>query len=312
MSEQLMPALIRLLLRPVPLPLLARARLHLLDWLGCAAQGHGRIGSLLANTLQPGLSGPCRALFGADLPWMQALQINAGLGNVAEMDDVHRTSTLHPGPVVIPVAIAMTQDRQGTLQDCLTAIVRGYEAAIRLGRSLGSQHYAYFHNTATVGTVAAAATAASALQLTREQTLWAMANACSRTGGLWQMRHESVLTKQWHCIAAAIDGTLAACLAQGGITGPSSILEGEQGFYAALAPDAEPEKLTEDPQDWLIEQTSFKPWPACRHAHPSIDAAREIYAQLATDDEIQSIQVWTYADALKFCDNESPQTELQA
>lgn len=243
---------------------------------------------------------------------MQALQLNAGLGNVAEMDDVHRTAILHPGPVVVPVALAMTQSRQGSLQDCLEAIVRGYEAAIRLGRSLGKQHYAYFHNTATIGTPAAAATAAAALKLNSNQMLWALANACSRTGGLWQMRHEPVLTKQWHCIAAAIEGTLAACLAESGLTGPASILEGEQGFYAALSPDAKPEQLRVDEQAWLIEQVSFKPWPACRHAHASIDAAKKIYSRLSAEDMIQSVQVTTYADALKLCDNENPETELQA
>ena len=313
MSETLMTRLVQLLHRPVPERFIVRARLHLLDWLGCAVQGYARIGPILSASLPEEAAGPCSVLFLGNRDWLSALQVNAGLGNVAEMDDVHRTSTLHPGPVVIPVAIASTQKSGGTLADCLVAIVRGYEAAIRIGRSLGTEHYAYFHNTATAGTPAAAAAAASVLALDEKQTLWALANACSRTGGLWQMRHESVLTKQWHCIAAAIDGVLAARMAAGGLTGPASILEGEQGLYAAMAPGAHPELLTQDPKAWLIEETSFKPWPACRHAHPAIDATRKLREAHQLDaDTVEKVLVSTYADAIKFCDQRNPETELQA
>jgi len=313
MSKNLLPALVGLLHRPIPERLFFRARLHLLDWLGCAVQGHDRIGHVLSASLQQQPAGPCNALFSGRCGWLEALQVNAGLGNVAEMDDVHRLSTLHPGPIVIPVALALTQQTQGTLKDCLVALIRGYETAIRIGRSLGAGHYAYFHNTATAGTPAAAAAASSVLGLNREQTTWAIANACSRTGGLWQMRHESVLTKQWHCIAAAIEGTLAARLAVDGLTGPVSILEGEQGLYAATAPTADPDLVEQNSNNWLIEEVSFKPWPACRHAHPAMDAARKIRQTQPLDSStVKRVSVTTYADAIKFCDNPTPSTELSA
>jgi len=314
MSENLLPTLIRLLQRPIPGRVFRRARLHLLDWLGCAVQGYDRIGSLLSASLRKEVStGPCSALFSGHRDWLEALQVNAGLGNVAEMDDVHRLSTLHPGPIVVPVSLALTQKAEGTFKDCLIAIIRGYEVAIRIGQSLGPNHYTCFHNTATAGTPAAAAAASSALGLNEEQTLWALANACSRTGGLWQMRHESVLTKQWHCIAAAIEGTMAARLAADGLDGPASILEGDQGLYAAMAPDARPDLLVRNPDTWLIAETSFKPWPACRHAHPAMDAARRIHRAHRPDvNAIKKILVATYADAIAFCDNPAPETELQA
>ena len=157
---------------------------------------------------------------------------------------------------------------------------------------------------------------ASLLGLDPRQTVWAIANAASVTGGLWQMRHEPVLTKQWHGVAAAVQGSMAAWLAQAGVSGPASVLEGVQGLYAATAPDARPQSCCwKSPDQWLLEQCSFKPWPACRFTHPCIDAALQVRGQLpegAGADDIASAQVHTHADAIKFCDNPSPQTELQA
>lgn len=313
----LLPQLAELLHRPVPEELLPRARLHLLDWLGCAVQGHGQIGAALHDALRAGgrPPGPCSALFGGTTHWTCALQVNAALGNVAEMDDLHREAVLHPGMVVVPTVLAAAQTLQSPLDEALRALVRGYETAIRLGRTLGPGHYAHFHNTATAGAPAAAAAVASLLGLDPRQTVWAIANAASVTGGLWQMRHEPVLTKQWHGVAAAVQGSMAAWLAQAGVSGPASVLEGVQGLYAATAPDARPQRLLEEPGQWLLEQCSFKPWPACRFTHPCIDAALQVRGQLpegAGADDIASAQVHTHADAIKFCDNPSPQTELQA
>ncbi|NRD89648.1 hypothetical protein C8024_09580 [Sphingopyxis sp. BSNA05] len=60
------------------------------------------------------------------------------------------------------------------------------------------------------------------------------------------------------------------------------------------------------PDQWRIHEVSFKPWGACRHAHPAIDAALELKARLGALEE--EILVETYADAVAFCDRPDPQT----
>ena len=292
--------------RPVPSALRPRAARHLLDWLACAVAGSvseaGRIvrGTLTAQGDEP-LAGGGRAA-----PRAAAL-VNGCLGNVLEMDDVHRTAILHPGPVVVPAALALAADA-GALLD---AIVRGYEAMIRVGQAVGPAHYARFHNTATCGPFGSAAAAASALGLDAAATVCAMANAGSTAGGLWQMRHEDTHTKQLHAGRAAEAGVTAALLAGEGFRGPASLIEGPQGFLAGLCPDGDARPITAARDGWLIEAVSFKPWPACRHAHPAIDAALRLREEAGTD-RFEAVRVATYADAIRFCDRPEPRTPAEA
>lgn len=307
--------LARRLAQPVDGASRRRAALLVQDWLGCAL-------GALRQPLACQLTGMVRAQdpgtataigIGPRSP-ESALLLNAALGNVLEMDDVHRGAILHPGPVVIPVALAAAETVDASAQQFLDAVVRGYEATIRVGRSLGTQHYRYWHPTSTAGAFGAAAAAAALLGLDVEATADALGTAGSRTGGLWQMRHEPVPTKSIHNAEAARSGWLAANLARAGLRGPRYILEGEQGLYAATAPDANPAAVRADDDDWLIHATSLKPWPACRHAHPAIDAMLAAVGDEAGIDAqaIAQIEVNTYAEALRFCDRPRPTGELEA
>jgi 2-methylcitrate dehydratase PrpD len=310
--------------RPVDRRTQLRATHHLLDWLGCAALGARQPAAqgFLADTSDINSSNH-RTLGGTSRAWFSALQANAAFGNMLEMDDLDRASILHPGPVIVPTAIAMAERVGASGQQLLNAIVRGYEATIRIGRALGTKHYAFFHNTSTCGTFGAAAAAADLLQLDIERTTWALANAGSRTGGLWQMRHEACETKSLHNVQAAQTGMQAAMLAAQGVRGPSSLLEGVQGMFAAMSPGASAADVVSGlNRDWLIHEVSFKPWPACRHAHPTIDAALAVSAMgLNTGGlnavglnakEIETIDVATYKSAIDFCDKPLPATELEA
>jgi 2-methylcitrate dehydratase PrpD len=237
---------------------------------------------------------------------------NGAFGNVLEMDDVHREAILHPGPVVVPAALAQAvqQDARGTA--LLDAILRGYEAMIRIGRAMGPGHYARFHPTATMGPFGAAAACASLLGLDAQRLAWALGNAGTQAGGVWQCRHEPVMTKQLHTARAAAMGLQAAELAALGLTGPRLILEGTQGLFAGLAPDARPDRILAEPDaPWMVHATSFKPWPACRHAHAAVDAALALRPRIAGRD-IAAVRVESYADALAFCDKPSPRSMVEA
>jgi 2-methylcitrate dehydratase PrpD len=69
--------------------------------------------------------------------------------------------------------------------------------------------------------------------------------------------------------------------------------------------------LDERDAPWMAHATSFKPWPACRHAHPAIDAALALRARIAGRG-IVAVQVESYADALAFCDRALPRSTVQA
>jgi 2-methylcitrate dehydratase PrpD len=300
--------------RPVPQALRLRAALHVLDWFGCAFYGLRYLhGKALLNYLKEVPDGKATALGAPRKHFEQAAFHNACLGNIAEMDDVHRTSILHPGPVVIPTALAVAEHIGASGAQLLDAIVRGYEVMIRIGQYLGPKHYAFFHNTSTAGGFGAAAAAADLLGLNDEQFVWALGNAGTRAGGFWQMRHEPCMSKALHNGLAAQSGLTAALLAKRNFTGPKFVLEGPQGMFPAIAQDGSPIEIIYEPDaPFRILDVSFKPWPACRHAHPAIDAALKVKTKLAPGAVISKVEVASYSDALKFCNNPEPKTEAEA
>lgn len=271
------------LMRPVAREDRARARLHLLDWMGCVA-GARR---------QPV---PRRR---SDAPALRA----AFLGNVLEMDDVHRAALLHPGPVIWPAALV---GADGDMDALLDAGVRGYEAMIAVGATFDAYHYAHYHPTATAGVMGAAACATAAAGGDAGALAHALALAGSVSGGVWQTRHSPNLGKQWHVVHAVESGASAAACALSGVTGPLDVLEGAQGLYAATC--REPRTMPFG-EGWRMEDVSFKPWGACRHTHPAIDAALGLRARGTLRGPVV---VDTFADALVFCDRPDPKTPHEA
>ncbi len=287
MSEPLLNQLAQTIARNVGESERKRARLHLLDWLACVAGARdseaGHLGGVISR-----------------LGWERATYV----GNVLEMDDVHRTSLLHPGPVVWPAAMSMGS---ANMDARLDAAVRGYEAMISVGSALDAHHYAHWHPTSTAGVFGATAAFGSLIGFAPVEYANALGNAGSVAGGLWHMRHDNVLTKQWHIYHAVRTGRDAAMHVHYGATGPVGILEGPQGLFAAMT--GQPGNLASNGADWLIEQVSFKPFAACRHAHPAIDAAMELRSagKLSAPFKVE-----TFADALTFCDRANPTTEHEA
>ena len=302
-----------LLARPVSVQDRERACAHLLDWFGCAAAGTvSEAAAPLRAWAANAAPQECALLTGGAASLSAALIVNGALGNTLEMDDVHRAAVLHPGPVVMPAALALAQRSGATPMALLDAIVRGYEAMIRVGSAAGPTHARYWHNTATCGPFGAAAAAASLLKLTPRQTVHALGNAGTQAAGLWQMRHEDTDTKQLHTGHAALVGVTAAELAQHKFRGPQYIFEGPQGFFAAMCGGASAQAIVSAPDaPWKIAEVSFKPWPACRHVHAAIDCALVLRAQVNAA-EIAEVTVRTYATALTFCDQPQPRTSLEA
>ena len=296
------------LLRPVAEKDRQRAALHVLDWAGCAVAGASADSArAMKKTVgsADGAEHDCHAT---------ALYLGA-LGNVLEMDDVDKRALLHPGPVVIPAALTAAIDGKTNAADFLDGVVRGYEAVIRIGRAVGPAHYRFWHNTGTCGPFGAASSAASIYELHKNGFVNALGLAGTQASGFWQTRHESGShAKQLHTARATHSGWLAAKLAQSGFVGVRSILEGEQGFFAATCGDANAEDVLafDDNEPWVIHDVSFKPWPACRHAHAAIDAALELREAMPNWRDAEAFTVRTYKDAILFCDNAAPADTLSA
>lgn len=289
--ESAVAGLVHQALRPVDAATRAHARLHLLDWLACVAGARGSDVAAMARSAEP-----------------DVLTRAALLGNLLEMDDVDRAGRLHPGPVLWPAALSAAREAEAPMDALLSGFVRGVEAMVLLGRSLDDRHYAFWHPTATAGQAGAAMAAASLFGLSAAASADALGHAISLAGGLWQLRNEpGVHTKAIHVAQAALAGLWHARLARAGFSGPRLVLEGPQGLWAATT--AAPRPLALGAGGWRLRELSFKPWPACRHAHPAIDAALLLPAGALAEGPIR---VSSYGDALVFCDRSSPRDPSEA
>ena len=241
------------------------------------------------------------------------------LCHILELDDLHRQSITHPGCTVVAALWGMAAANRAPIGGgrALTAVLHGYEAMTRIGRCVGPAHYQMWHNTATCGPFGAAAAAAHLTELDEDTSVHGLGNAGTQAAGLWEFLETGAMSKHLHAGRAAEAGVTAALLAKHGVTGAPKILEGSRAFFAAMCPDANPDLLLSEPDcAWQLHGTSLKPWPSCRHTHPTIDAALELRNGMATmglgPEAIEAIQIGVYDAALALCNNPSPRSAYTA
>lgn len=234
------------------------------------------------------------------------------LSHILETDDLHRTSVVHPGCVVVPASLAIGHDLGVRGHAFLDSVLWGYEAACRVGNAVGAAHYRIWHNTATCGPFGSALAGAKLYGLGFDQTVDALGNAGTQSAGLWQFLETGAMSKHLHAGRGAQAGVLAASLARYGFTGPPAILEGEKGFFRATCADARPDLVVKNADaPWALVETSIKPWPSCRHTHPAIDAALEISRSIDVG-RVERAEVETYQAAMDVCDRPEPRSVYEA
>jgi 2-methylcitrate dehydratase PrpD len=304
--------------RPITYADRHRTALHLLDWLGCVLLGHvSPAGEALNRWAAQTAAGPSWTVGGMQLRTEAAALVNGALGNMDELDDLHRAAVVHPGDTVMAAALAVAQREQVTPQALLDAVVRGYDVAIRVGLLAGAAHYRHWYSTATCGVFGAATASASLLQLDATQAMHALAQAGMQASGVWQCRLEPGFSKQLAAGHSAQSGVMAADFAAAGLVGPRLILEGPHGWLAATGslPNSRRANAVLNPEPnspWLIHEVSFKPWPACRHVHPAIACAVHLHGQVPDVRQITRVDINTYQTAVEFADQPHPSNRQQA
>lgn len=255
---------------PVPPPsdVLERARLHLLDTIGCmvgatAAPAGERIHALTSTRACGG-----RATVVGLGPGFRAEDAglaNGTLAHMLEFDDGHRPSDNHLGCVVIPAALVMAEETGADLGTVLAAIVVGYDVMGRAGEAtLLPRNETCFHGTGTTGVFGAAAVASVLLGLGAAQTANAFAIAGTAAAGLRESLSSGPDCKPLHAGRAVQQGIIAAYLAQLGYTGPLTIFEGVHGFCNAMCGNPRPDLLVDAlGERFSILEAGFKVHSTC-------------------------------------------------
>jgi 2-methylcitrate dehydratase PrpD len=115
--------------------------------------------------------------------------------------------------------------------------------------------------------------------------------------------HDGAMAKPFQTARAGAAGLLAAELSARGVDGPRTILEGEQGFFAAMCGEREaPELVAGLGEDWVIRGIYFKEHAACRHTHAAVDAGRTLRDEHGLrPEQVEHALVRTYSIANQLC-----------
>jgi 2-methylcitrate dehydratase PrpD len=218
----------------------------------------------------------------------------AGASTIDAFDahDGHPLTKGHAGVAVLPAALALF-DGEGLSdgREFLTALVLGYEVAIRAGIALHGSVPDY-HTSGAWNALGCAAVGARLLGLSADATRHALGIAEYHGPRSQMMRcidHPTMLKdgSGWGAFA----GLSAAYLAADGFTGAPAITV-ETPEQAALWLDLG--------RRWRILEIYFKPLPVCRWAQPAIEAAVSLMRANAVDpDRIETVEVETFDAAVR-------------
>lgn len=273
------------------------ARLHFLDAIGVGlaasrvpqnagwADGVGAVGGSGSATVLGQTAGAA--------PAMAAL-LNGARIHALEYDDTHIASVVHGSAVAAPAALAAAEAAGADGATLLKGYVLAWEVMIRLGLAApGAMQARGFQVTAVAGALGAATAAALIGGLNADQTVAALGIAGSQASGLMEFLAEGASVKALHPGWAAHTGLLAVALAQGGMTGPASILEGRFGVMAGFAGQTDAaagltRQMATLGSVWHLPDAAFKAYPCCHYIHPFLEALETLIAEGLTTDDLAS------------------------
>ncbi len=267
--------------RQLPAEVVDRAKYLFLDFIGAVCCGSGADSSKRMYHLVREMGQGKGVLIGTKerAPFLYSALANGTAGHAMEMDDVNNASSLHPGVVIFPSALATSEMIEATGKRMIEAVVLGYEVMIRLGKALGpkNSYERGFHPTGICGTFGSSVTASKLMSLNEERIASAMGIAGSQASGSMEFLAQGAWTKRFHAGWAAYSGMIASLLARKGFRGPTSIIEGRDGFLHAYSSRADASKILEGiGSGFEILRTSVKPYACCRYMQPPIDALLKI------------------------------------
>ena len=298
-TKELADFLSRLTFEQIPEVSLEKAKLCILDSIGCALYGSKMPWSKIVNHFIMSQGGCEEATLWTTYFTGPAANVACGIGTMIhsfDYDDYH-ANKVHPGAVVVPAAFAVGEKEHIDGRTLMVAMVAGYETILRISRGVNpsSSRLRGWHLTGTCGTFAAAATSGRIWKLDPEIMAGALGMAGTQSAGLWAFTADGSWSKRFHPGRSAQSGIIASSLCRAGYKGPTKILEADDGgFFKATSSDSNFPGVVEGlGKDFLTEETVIKPYPACASIHSSLDAALMLRKEYAIPwEHIRQVKVY--------------------
>ncbi|MDP3878682.1 MAG: MmgE/PrpD family protein [Dehalococcoidales bacterium] len=292
--------------KDLPGEVVGMAKRVLLDTLGCAIGGYPSDASQITQGLIKELGGaPESTVIGSGI---RTDCLNAALTNgimvryLDYMDQIsipvgHWYVYAHPSEV-IPGILAVAERQHLSGVEVLTAVVLGYELSARFCEATTIVPIAKKGwNPDSLGVYIMPAVAGKILGLNADQIENAIGvSGCHGMvlGILDSASEEYTMAKNMRFPLTARDGILAALLAQRGFTGPTRVMEGENGFIESVMDgDFDVDKLTDFGGRFRILDTEFKAWAACGTLQGHLNATLNLVEEHGINPEdVAQVRIW--------------------
>ncbi|MCW6160493.1 MAG: MmgE/PrpD family protein [Candidatus Micrarchaeales archaeon] len=199
----------------------------------------------------------------------------------------------HPSDNIFPI-LAVVEAQKGTGKDVILGITLAYELQCRLADAASLWKHGWDH--VTYGLVSVSAVAARLMGLREEKIEQAINIALNSHITMRQVRAGEL--SMWKAPAfanSARNAIFAAELARNGMTGPSPVFEGENGFWKLVSGrfSLDTKKFGNRRNRFKIGQNLFKFYPAETRAQTAISCAIEAVKNVAGVDAIKRVVVET-------------------
>jgi len=308
--------------RPLPEDVAEQAKYHLLDTLAAIVSG---------SELPPGQAaqryirehsgtGPTTVIASSlTAPPIDAALANGMMAHADETDDSHNESRSHPGCSVVPAALATGEAHGIDGNGLLRAVTLGYDIGPRVVMAMGGAAFSYDSSLSThsiAGTFGAAAAAGAAASLDARQMRWLLDYTAQQSSGIAAWRRDTDHIEKAFVFAGkpARDGVTAALLVKSGWNGVDDVFSGPDNFFAAYAPKAQPDRLTEKlGERYEITQTDIKKWTVGSPIQGPLDAVEAIRGKKSFDaDQVKKVTVRLAPSVANVVDNrDTPDICLQ-
>jgi 2-methylcitrate dehydratase PrpD len=283
-------------LAAAPPQAIARARIAFADTVGVMLAGSRQtVAGIVVDMVKAEGGTPAVSVVGQSLrttPQLAALA-NGVAGHALDYDFTYLMGQL-VAPV-IPSLLPLAESRDASAAELLAAFIVGFEVCSRIGRANPTHNgHGSWHGTGTIGTIAAAASAARLIGAPATTIPDIIGISVSMAAGV--NANYGTMTKPLHAGMAARNGITAAMLGVRGFTASATALEGRGGFAATFARGLEwhPETFSDLGRSFDLAARGYKlkRYPCGGVTHTSIDAALILRDGLAARlDDIAQIRV---------------------
>lgn len=229
---------------------------------------------------------------------IEAAMTNAMMAHADETDDSHGPAHAHLGCAVVPAAFAAGEQFGISGARFLRAVTLGYDVGTRFTMILGGEQYENdsHRSTHSIATIfGAAAGAGCAAGLNAHQMRILLGYAAQQCSGLTSWRRDTDHIQKAFVFGGmtARSGVTSALLVHAGWTGVEDLFSGQDNFFQAFDPQADPAGLIDGlGERYEITRSDIKKWAVGSPIQAILDALAALQQEHAFDaSQVQQVTV---------------------